>query len=167
MTVGKKPSKDPSSWQSPEDVFVDEVKVREKFERGPFDGELDLIVHHRNPKTGRVIRTNPYQKLVGKGAVSVYEQPVGSGKFFYESRKRVDQWRHLPEDFRKQLMWKEQVALWDAYQADVKKRAEADKVKAEEEALKSKIRKDLMQEMTKRPLKSQSVTSKPVQSTEL
>ena len=49
-------------------------------------GDFDpRIVHTRDPKTGRVIRVNPFKLIVERGK-RYYEHPVGSGNLYYEDR---------------------------------------------------------------------------------
>jgi len=49
-------------------------------------GDFDpRVVHTRDPKTGRVIRVNPFKLIVERGK-RYYEHPVGSGNLWYEDR---------------------------------------------------------------------------------
>jgi len=52
----------------------------------PVLGDFDpRVVHTRNPKTGRVIRVNPFKLIVERGS-RYYEHPVGSGNLYFEDR---------------------------------------------------------------------------------
>jgi len=152
-------------WKSPKDVDVLELEIKEAFERGPFEGKLDLIVHHKDPKTGKVVRKNPYRQFVGKGRPSIYEQPVDSGIYYYDSdpkskgSRRVNQWKDLPESHQKALIWKKKQERYDAYQVDLLASQAKAKAKVEEDAIKSRLRKEIMADMNKRPLS----VSKPAQ----
>jgi len=57
---------------------------------------FDLIVTHRDEKTGRVIRTNPYIMRVvaadGGGRSRYWERPAGSGNLFDRWGKPVGRW---------------------------------------------------------------------------
>lgn len=49
-------------------------------------GDFDpRVVHHRDPKTGRVVRVNPFKMIVERGK-RYYEHPVGSGNLWHEDR---------------------------------------------------------------------------------
>jgi hypothetical protein len=50
---------------------------------------FDLRTHIRDPKTGQVIKKQPYKLYIGKfdgsNVGKFYERPVGSGNLFYEN----------------------------------------------------------------------------------
>lgn len=49
-------------------------------------GDFDpRVVQHRDPKTGRVIRSNPFKVIVERGR-KYFEHPVGSGNLWFEDR---------------------------------------------------------------------------------
>lgn len=45
-----------------------------------------LVVHERDPKTGKVIKSNPFKVYMDRGA-AFYEWPVGSGNLYYANRE--------------------------------------------------------------------------------
>lgn len=49
---------------------------------------LNLKVHHKNPKSGKIERVTPYRLHI-EGRVRFYEVPRGSGAFFYENGEPV------------------------------------------------------------------------------
>lgn len=49
---------------------------------------LNLKVHHKNPKTGKIERVTPYRLHID-GRVKKFEVPRGSGVFFYENGESV------------------------------------------------------------------------------
>lgn len=53
--------------------------------------EFDLRVVLRDPKTGRVVKHQPYRRRVVKG-VTTYERPVGSGNLWYENGDSAGRW---------------------------------------------------------------------------
>ena len=46
-------------------------------------------VDHRNPKTGEVIRRNPWLKRVTKEHGGAFEQPISSGIWFHENHQQM------------------------------------------------------------------------------
>jgi len=52
----------------------------------PTAQKFDLIVQHRDKKTGRVVSENPYRMRKHEG-VSYFERPKGSGNLFFENNE--------------------------------------------------------------------------------
>lgn len=61
--------------------------------------KVSLVVHHKSPKSGKIIHTTPY-RLVCVGNQRYYEMPTGSGSFFYENAKPVPE-ANLPEQCKR------------------------------------------------------------------
>jgi len=49
---------------------------------------LDLIVHKKSAKSGRIVETQPYRLHI-KDRVRYFEKPAGSSLFFYENGEPV------------------------------------------------------------------------------
>lgn len=56
---------------------------------------FDLIVTHRDPKSGAVVSSNPYVMTViqsGEGRLRLFERPPGSGNLFDKKNQPVGRW---------------------------------------------------------------------------
>lgn len=60
---------------------------------------FDLIVHHRNPRTGKLIKHTPYiKRVVGEVGSSeratYWERPAGSGNLFNSHNNPIGRWEY-------------------------------------------------------------------------
>jgi hypothetical protein len=58
---------------------IDEKLLEETGEK-----RLNLVVHERHPKTGKVVASNPYRMFAIQG-IQYFEKPKGSGNLYFKS----------------------------------------------------------------------------------
>lgn len=73
------------------------MEVMKKENNEELKPKFDILVTHRDPKTGQVTHSTPYTMRAFKGGedgstIKVWERPVGSGNVFWGDGKPAGRW---------------------------------------------------------------------------